>query len=153
VLYLRFQIGDDNYALPARELEDLVHRLPCKKIPQAPAWVDGLAQYRGKSIPVIDLCQLAEGKKAKRQLGTRMMVMNLSHHNQSRTLALVAEQITTTLHHSELNFKENSLQPEHAPWLGKVAYIDQQLIQLIEPQALLNDDLCALIFQTEDAAA
>jgi purine-binding chemotaxis protein CheW len=50
-----FRLGDDFFAADIYSVERVLRYQPPTPIPNVPAWVDGVIEYRGRIIPVIDL--------------------------------------------------------------------------------------------------
>ena len=50
-----FRLGDDYFAADIYSVERVLRYQPPTPIPSVPEWVDGVIEYRGRIIPVIDL--------------------------------------------------------------------------------------------------
>ena len=50
-----FQLGGDYFAADIYSVERVLRYQPPTPIPNVPAWVEGVIEYRGRIIPVIDL--------------------------------------------------------------------------------------------------
>jgi purine-binding chemotaxis protein CheW len=50
-----FQIGNEKYGIDIMEVKEIVRNQEVRPIPNAPAWVQGLLNLRGRIIPIIDL--------------------------------------------------------------------------------------------------
>ena len=53
MLFLKFRIGADAFMLEAAQIAEVLPLLHLTPIPQAPASVAGLLNYRGRPVPVI----------------------------------------------------------------------------------------------------
>ena len=53
-----FTLGTSCFALPMEVLKDVSHQSPSLVVPGFPQWVESIAAFRGKMVPVIDLCTL-----------------------------------------------------------------------------------------------
>ena len=96
MLFLYFRIGDEGFAMAIERIVEVVPLTELKKVRGAPDAVAGSFEYRGRFIPVIDLCTLELGRSARRRLSTRIIVMR---HPQDDTvlLGLIAEKATEML--------------------------------------------------------
>jgi len=146
VLLLCFTLGDERYALPSQSIEAVLPYVHCRSLPLAPLWLKGLMVYQGHAVPVIDLCQVAMGKEASHQLGTRMLLMPVMWEGEEKQVAFLVENMTQTCRSSVLHFEDTSVHLKESPWLGQVAYDGETLLQLLEPKAFLTDDVCAVLF-------
>lgn len=50
-----FMVGDVRYALPIRDVKEIVNPLVLVPLPNAAHAVEGVADYRGEVVPVVDL--------------------------------------------------------------------------------------------------
>jgi purine-binding chemotaxis protein CheW len=50
-----FALGDEQFALPVGEVREILDHHAPFRVPHAPAWLLGLTDVRGASVPVIDL--------------------------------------------------------------------------------------------------
>jgi len=53
--YLTFSLADEEYGIGILKVKEIIGLLPVTTIPQAPPFVKGVINLRGKVIPVIDL--------------------------------------------------------------------------------------------------
>ncbi len=103
MLLLLFEIGNERYALETNCIIEIVPLVNLKKIPTAPTYVAGLMNYRGKGIPVIDLCQLVDDTPSEDMLSTRIIVVSYPIINLGdQYLGLIANNATKTVR-SKLN--------------------------------------------------
>ena len=75
MLFLLFELEVDRYALPARDVVEVLPLVALKRVPRAHAGVAGVMEYRGQAVPVIDLCALVVGRAAARRVSTRILVV------------------------------------------------------------------------------
>lgn len=52
-----FTLGQEEYGLPIGKVKEIVPYRGATKLPQTPAYMDGIIELRGTIIPVIDLAQ------------------------------------------------------------------------------------------------
>ena len=95
---LLFYIGDDRYALAARQVVEVISLVELKKLARSPKYLAGLLDYRGKIIPVIDLCQLLSRRSYQPYLSTRIIIVNYAFNKENLSLlGVIAERVTETL--------------------------------------------------------
>src|SRR6185503_19851205 len=98
MLFLYFQLGVDRYALDCSQVVEVVPLLGIKRIPQAPAAVAGVFNYRSKPVPVIDLSRLALGRPARPHMSARIIVVTYPGEDDTQhLLGLIAEKATETV--------------------------------------------------------
>lgn len=152
MLFLLFRLGNDRYAIAARQVAEVLPMLETKRIPQAPAAVRGAFDFRGQPVPLIDLTQLALGRPAREQLSTRIVLVDYPDgRGGMRLLGLLAEHVTETFRRNPEDFRDAGVEVPDAPWLGRVASDAGGLVQWVEVSQLLTPALRALLFPAEAA--
>ena len=55
---LTFTIGEQQYGIDTRNIVEVLPFIAAQELPQQAEEIRGLIRYRGKLLPVLDLCQL-----------------------------------------------------------------------------------------------
>lgn len=148
VLFLLFHLDRDRYAIEAGQVVSVLPLVRIKTIPHSPAAVAGLFDYHGELVPLIDLCELALGRAARRLLSTRIIVVNYpGREGAPRKLGLIAEQVLETLRRDPHEFEASAIDSPHASYLGPVLSDARGPIQRIEVGELLTEPVRELLFQ------
>lgn len=74
MLSLVFQVGDARYALPCKQLQEVVPGVTLRPLVGTPDYVAGMFVFRGEAVPVIDLCRLIAGTPCPDKLSSRIML-------------------------------------------------------------------------------
>jgi chemotaxis-related protein WspB len=151
MLFLLFQLGADRYALPARDVVEVVPLVTLKEHPGAPRGVAGLMDYRGQAVPVVDVSALALGRPGARRVSTRLFLVNYPTPSGVRLLGLIAEHATEMMQKPEVEFQPSGVRSEGARFLGPVVADARGLIQRVQVAELLDEPLRASLFPTEMA--
>lgn len=147
MLHILVQLGADRYAIPARDIVEVLPLVALKSLPCAPRGVAGLLDYRGVSVPVVDLSALALDAPAARRVSTRLLLVNyLLPRGGTRLLGLLAERTTETMKRDPADFHPADVANGGARYLGPVVHDPRGLIQRIEIAALLTAELRAALF-------
>lgn len=146
MLMLLFKVGNERYAIATQEVVEVIPLVLLKTLPHKPEHIAGVFNYRGRVIPVIDLCQLMRGKPCSENLSTRIILVNYYGRNHTQNiLGLMAEQVVETLHKSESEFVDSNIQIDTAPYLGKMILDDKGMIQCIRIEYLLSEEQVHLL--------
>jgi chemotaxis-related protein WspB len=147
MLFLLFQLGKDRYALEASRVVEVVPLLGFRRLPQAPKAVAGMFNYRGRAVPVVDLCELMLGQPASERLSTRIIIINYPDaEGGNHLLGLIAEQATTMLRTEAMDFADTGVQIAKAPYLGPMLMDSSGPIQWVHEQHLLSAPVRDLLF-------
>jgi chemotaxis-related protein WspB len=145
MLVLTFQAGAHRYALPAAALIEVLPWVGLTPAPTLLPAIAGLLNYRGAVAPVIDMNQLLLGTACPFLLSSRILLtryplpdgregmLGLRVERASGTQAVTAEGVVAS-------------PVRTPPWLGKVVIQGGDIVQLVQPEALLGDRVRGLLF-------
>ncbi|MEH2293651.1 chemotaxis protein CheW [Nostoc sp.] len=144
MLMLLLNIGNERYAIESRQVVEVIPLVVLKTLPHQPEYIAGVFNYRGRIVPVIDLCQLMRGKPSSEYLSTRIVLVNYWGSNNPELkaayiLGLMTEQVVETLHKSESEFVDPNIQIDTAPYLGKMIVDEQGMIQCLRVEYLFSE--------------
>lgn len=149
---LAFQLGEGKYALPLRDLLEVLPLLPVREVPHAPDYISGIINYRGQAVPVLDLCQLTLGRSCEERMSTRLIVLRWQLAGRTaRLLALMVERAVNVVKLDTKTFEPTPLRIDETPYLERLAVNAAGLVQLIDVSQLLPEEVAALLY-TEEAA-
>ena len=147
MLFLIFELGKDRYALDVRQIAEVMPLVGVKQIPRAPQAMNGLFNYRGAAVPVVDLSQLTLGRPSVRRLSTRIVLVHYPDPNGgTHLLGLIAERATQTARHEPAEFVASGITNAGAPYLGPVVTDARGLLQWIDVRTLLPPSFRDLLF-------
>ncbi len=152
MLFLQFKSGDDRYLLEAKNVIEIIPFVHLKKIPKAPSYVAGLLNYRGKTIPVIDVCYLMTDKKCEPKLSSRIVLTNYNKDDgQQFCIGILNEHLTETVNWDESEFSSSGVNLEDEPYLDSVATDDKGVAQRINIAKLLPEEAYEILFKGESS--
>lgn len=147
MLFILFELGTDRYALDAGQVAEVLPLTRIKQVPQAPAGVAGVLNYRGAPVPVIDLSEMMLGRPAQRRLSTRIILARYPEAGgDTRLLGLIAEKATESMRREAADFVASGVTNEEAAYLGPVASDGHGLVQWIEVKNLLSAPVREVLF-------
>jgi purine-binding chemotaxis protein CheW len=121
--HILFSLDDERYAVPVGMVERVVRAVQITRLPEAPAWVEGIITVNGRIIPVVSLRQRFHLPSRPLQLSDRIMICRTVQ----RTLAFTIDQVHEVV----------SLPPEMR---DEAAAIFPQLEEYIVGASRLADD-------------
>jgi len=148
---IAFKLGDGQYALPLRDIVEVLPLLTIHELPHAPDYIRGIINYRGQSLPVLDLCQLTLGRPSKPRMSTRLFVLRLQAATPAtRLLALLVEQAVSELNIDPEKFVAPPVQINETPYLTGISVSADGLLQLVEISYLLPDKVLATLYPEQE---
>jgi chemotaxis-related protein WspB len=152
MLFLLLELGQDRYALDARQVAEVLPLVDITRLPQAPPSVAGILNYRGAPVPVIDVSQLTLGRPAERRLSTRIVLVHYPDADgHTRLLGLIAERATNTVRREAADFVASGVSNDKAPYLGPVATDARGLMQWLDAGTLLPASVRDMLFRPSKA--
>jgi chemotaxis-related protein WspB len=140
-------IAGQRYALDAREVAEVLPLVEFRKAGTGPAWLLGLANVRGKLVPLVDLSMIVENTPTARTLGARIVVMRLEEDlfaarvGEGRFIGLVVPEVTRV---TRMDFDASGAHEGFAfvgaPHLGPTALDREGTVQLLRCRRLLEGD-------------
>jgi chemotaxis-related protein WspB len=150
MLMVLFHLGNSRYAIPVRDVVEVTPRVELEVIARTPDYVAGLFNYRGRHVPVIDLCRALQHRACADSYTSRIILVTFPLTNGgSRVLGLLAERVTETLSVDADGFAETGLNMSAAPYLGRAAHTEQGLLQQVNVADLLPENVKTQLFPAE----
>jgi chemotaxis-related protein WspB len=148
VLFLLFEMGDQRYAMDVRQITAVLPLVAVRPMPLAPPAMEGLINYRGAPIPVIDMSRLTTGRPSARRLSTRLVLVDYPDEaGRTHLLGLIAERATRTVRHEASDFVASGVSADGASYLGPVVTDADGVLQWVDVQTLLPPSLRDVLFK------
>ena len=149
MLFLKCWVGGENYALDTAQIVEVLPLLEITPVRPAPVGVAGLANYRGRLVPVVDLSELMQGEPAPPHISTRLILLRYGE----QLLGLIAERATEMMQREAGSFADTGIACDAAPYLGPGTLDGGQLVRRIEVQNLLPAAVSSILFRQAEESA
>jgi purine-binding chemotaxis protein CheW len=141
VQVVSFALGSEEYGVDIAQVQEINRMIAITRVPQAPPFMEGVINLRGRLIPIIDLRTRFGMERAQRTKHTRIVVTEIS----SKRLGMVVDSVSEVL-------RIPVEQIEDAPDL--VAGVDTEYIRgvgKLEDRLIILLDLGRVISSAEKA--
>ena len=101
--YVLFRIGDETYAVPISQTQEVLRYKEPKKIPHAPTHVLGVINLRGNLIPIVGLREKFALSSAEPTAETRVIVLI----DNDRLTGIVCDSVERVVFLHSRNIEEN----------------------------------------------
>jgi len=91
--FVTLGIGHEVFGVPVESVLEILDMRPVFRVPEAPAYMLGLIDLRGRSIPVLDLRTKLGLPKVPATATTRILVIELTVNARTLVLGLVADRV------------------------------------------------------------
>jgi chemotaxis-related protein WspB len=147
MLLVLFRVADNDYAVEARRVVEVVPRVEVRSVPHGPGFLAGLFHYRGTVVPVVDVGLLMGSGACRPSLDTRIIVCDYPVREGVRAmLGLLAERVNVLKDVPQGRETFPAMHLAAAPYLGPIVKADDILIQLIAVEHALPEALRDSLF-------
>lgn len=142
MMLLLFSVGEDRFGLEVRHIVEVVPRVALKRLAGMPECVAGLFKYRHSVVPVVDLSKMLTGAAARRNLSTRIILVNYPlAEGLRRTVGLLAERATETVNYPPSAFSASGTGIKSAGFVSGLIMDDKGMVQCVQLDRLLPDEV------------
>ncbi len=150
-LYLLSIHKGERYLIPTADVIEVAPYVKPREISGAPDYIVGMIDYRGETLPLVDICFLLSGTPCKVVLCSRILIGQInSPDGEVVTVGWLFDGVTETLRIDEAQFKEPPLHLEGVPYLGDVATDEKGIMQRMVVQQILPEEAYAILFARTD---
>jgi purine-binding chemotaxis protein CheW len=134
--YILFTVAGTAYALPSQDVAHVEMVEQITKVPNAPAFVDGVVFSRGQVVPAINMRARFGFERAPIDIATRLLVVQ--SHGRSVGLLVDACREFMTVPQSAIHPPGDALSGLGAQYVDGVATFNDRLIVLLGLERLLG---------------
>ncbi len=147
--YIKFNLDEFRYVLPITDVVEIIPYVKLTTLPNLPDYFSGLCNYRGFSVPVIDLSSLFLKKSCSKKLSTRIIIIEIAGNNSTKKMVgLMVEKATEIVKVEEDSFMDAGAYGDELPYLGPVAADGSGLISRIFPGEIFSQMDSEILFPT-----
>lgn len=99
---LSFMIGAERYALPIKEVREILKNRELTVVPNAPAYIAGVTSLRGTVLPVIDPCKRLQVPAGRRDEKSRIIVVS----SEEELVGVIIDRVTGVIRIMPQELKE-----------------------------------------------
>ncbi len=96
--YLTFSMAGEEYGITILKVKEIIEVVPITPVPQAPPYLKGVVNLRGKVIPVVDMRTKLGMEAANYSDRTCIIVLETEHRGRIRYIGVVVDSVSEVLH-------------------------------------------------------
>jgi purine-binding chemotaxis protein CheW len=130
-----FELDGEVFAVDILEVQEITRVLEVRPIPEAPMFLEGVINLRGKVIPVMDLRKRLHLAAGETNAETRMIVVK----NEGRPVALLVDSVSEVLRLPIETLEEapDMVSPIDARYIRRVAKQNDRILILLDVAQLM----------------
>jgi purine-binding chemotaxis protein CheW len=131
-----FELCNEHFGIDIASVEGIVKLQEITKIPQAPAYMEGITNHRGSVLPVIDLHKRFGMETCEKSNETRIVVANVGNLKIGMIVSSVSEVLT--IDDSVIEPPPPMVSNVNSEFIVGVAKIDKRLVILLDLAKVLS---------------
>jgi purine-binding chemotaxis protein CheW len=131
-----FRIGRETFGLPIASVREIVRVPEITSVPNAPEYIEGVINLRGRIIPVVDLRKRFGDKSGETSKKNRIVVVEM----QNRAIGLLVHSASEVLRipPSEIEAPQNVFQEGELSFITGVGKLNGRLVILLDLSRILE---------------
>lgn len=129
-----FKLGNEEYAIDILKVQEINRMVEITSIPNAPSYIEGVINLRGKVIPVISLRKRFGLDEKERDSQTRIMVVDVG-----TTIGIIVDSVSEVL-----RLSSDTVEPPpamagngHSEYIDGIGKLEDRLLILLDIDRLL----------------
>jgi twitching motility protein PilI len=106
-----FRLGEHWYVAPMGEVSEVLHEPRCTQLPGVKSWVKGVANLRGRLLPIMDLCGFFGTELSALRKQRRVLVVEYKE----LFVGLMVDEVFGMQHFDQASFEPASLDAQDGP--------------------------------------
>lgn len=131
-----FKLGSEEFGVDILKVQEINKMMNITKIPNAPAFIEGVINLRGKIIPIVDLRKRLGFREQPYDKSTRIIVVEL----EGLVLGFIVDSVSEVL-----RIPENTIEPPpsmvagiESEYIEGVGKLDDRLLILLELKKIFS---------------
>ena len=131
-----FRVGSETFGVPIQSVHEIVRMMDITSVPDAPVYIEGVINLRGKIIPVIDLRKRFGEKEIKSSKKNRILVAEIG----TKMVGLVVDAASEVLKMppSDIDPPPNVFEEGDLNYVTGVGKLNGRLIILVELSKIMQ---------------
>jgi len=133
-----FRLGNEEFGIDIRKVREINRMIDITKIPNAPAYVEGVVNLRGKIIPIVSLRTKLGLGKTDQDKATRIMVVEI----EGSVLGFIVDSVSEVLriHDVKVEPPPGITSGNESSYIEGVINLADRILMLLDLKALFEGD-------------
>jgi len=135
--YLTFILASQEFAIPIRNVVDIINMQPITRVPNTPAYVKGITNLRGKVIPIVDV--LTRFGKQHDDYNERTCIIVVEYHGASVGMIIDRVSEVINMEEGDISTPPNFNNSSEAKFIQGVGRTESSVRLILDFMAVLED--------------
>lgn len=135
--YVIFELGNEEYGVDIMNVKEISEYIECTGVPKAPDFIQGIINYRGDVIPVINLHYKFNIKSSDITENTRIIVFGLN----GKQIGFLVDNASKVLTIGDENIEEppSIIMTSGEKFISGIGKVGDSIVIILKPEHILND--------------
>lgn len=146
-----FKLDKGEYGFDIQNVQEIVRSQEHTKLPNAPEFIEGVINLRGRVIPVLNLAKKFNTTPIEENENTRLIVLNLEDDNKKQIAIKVAAVTEVRTIEDEKLDQAPKFNEDNNNLLIGIAKLEEKLVMIIDVNEIINaEELPRLTLEEEE---
>ena len=133
-----FKLGNEEFGIDIKKVQEINRMIEITKIPNAPAHVEGVVNLRGKIVPIVSLRTKLGFEEVERDKATRIMVVEI----EGSVLGFIVDSVSEVLriHDPKVEPTPSITSGSDSAYIEGVINLSDRILILLDLNALFDTD-------------
>ncbi len=138
--FLTFRVGNELYAVNTRYVISIIEMKPLTRVPEAPNFIEGVINFRGKALPVLNLHVILGSPKKATTPETAIVINELVYENNSIQVGMIVDSLTGVFNYTEGEILPTpEISQQQRKWIDGLVQNNETFTQILNLEALINE--------------
>ncbi len=153
--YLTFELGAESYGIEILKIQEIIGRLEITPVPKTPKCLEGVANLRGKIIPILSLRTVFEMESKDFGARASIIVTQPNVGGEPVTLGLLVDEASEVVRVPRAKIEKPTLLSGNRTFdfIEGIARVDERIVCLLTLERLLTEVEQAAVSSSLEAAS
>ena len=139
--YLSFKVGDETYAIHTQYVISILALKPITKLPEAPAYVRGVINFRGSALPIFDMRIMLGLPETESNMETSIISTEIDNNDSTLKIGLLVDSLTGVFNISPKDILAAPSVSKHmkTSWIEGLVRTDETFTQMLKLDSLIRE--------------
>ena len=136
--YVIFKLGREEYGIDIKNVNEISEYAECTKVPNSPSFIEGIINYRGDVVPVINLREKFEMPHVDTTANTRIIIFEIN----GKQVGLLVDDASQVLTISDDHIEDapSIIMSSEDKFISGIGKIENRMVIILDMENLLNEE-------------
>lgn len=138
--FLTFRVGNELYAVNTQYVISIIEMKPLTRIPETPNYIEGVINFRGTALPVLNLHVILGSPKKAITPETAIVINELTFENSSLQVGMIVDSLTGVFNYNTAEIlPAPEISQQQRKWIEGLVQNNETFTQILNLKALIDE--------------